>query len=227
MIKLIGLHKKYADNHVLNDINYQFEKGTINGIVGQNGAGKTTLFNCIAGLLPYDGEIIFAEKDISIGFLPTQIYMYPKTTGIEFLNFCLSARGLKPTFQEIDAINELFKLPLRNKYTRNYSEGMKKQLHILMLLLQKNSVLILDEPFNNLDISTNIILHEVLKTFKNKKTIIISSHILDPLKHLCDTVSIIHDSDIKYSYQPEDFDKVDKYFFESEKSNIKSIMSTL
>jgi ABC-2 type transport system ATP-binding protein len=226
MIELRGLSKHFGEKHVLDDINYCFEKGSIHGIVGLNGVGKTTLFNCMVGLLSYNGKIILSSNS-KIGFLPTQVYLYPKTTGIEFIEFCLSVHGMKIDYEEITSINELFKLPLKEEYTRNYSDGMKKKLSILILLLQKNDILILDEPFNNLDIETNLILIEVLKQLRKDKTILVSSHIIDPLKAICDNVILLHDSKFQQSYKVDDFEKIEAFFSSQRKDNITQIIQNL
>jgi ABC-2 type transport system ATP-binding protein len=226
MVELRGLSKCFGEKLVSDDISYCFEKGSIHGIVGLNGVGKTTLFNCIVGLLSYNGKIIYSSNS-RIGFLPTQIYLYPKTTGIEFIEFCLSARGIKIDSEEIASVNELFKLPLKEEYTRNYSDGMKKKLSIMILLLQKNDILILDEPFNNLDIETNFILIEVLKQLRKDKTILVSSHIIDPLKAICDNVILLNNSKFQRTFTPVDFDEVEVFFCNQRSENIAQSIQKL
>jgi len=226
MIELKRLSKHFGEKLVLDNINYCFEKGSIYGIIGLNGVGKTTLFNCMVGLLSYNGKIVYRSNS-EIGFLPTQLYLYPKTTGIEFIEFCLSVRGIKIDYEEITSINELFKLPLKEEYTRNYSDGMKKKLSILILLLQKNDILILDEPFNNLDIETNLILIEVLKQIRKDKTILVSSHIIDPLKAICDNVILLNDSKFQQTFTPVDFDKVEVFFSSQRSENITRLIQKL
>jgi ABC-2 type transport system ATP-binding protein len=177
-------------------------------------------------LLSYTGKIIYNANN-GIGFLPSQVYLYPKTTGLEFIEFCLLVRRMKIDYGEITSINELFKLPLNKEYTRNYSDGMKKKLNIMILLLQKNDILILDEPFNNLDIETNLILIEILKQLRTDKTILVSSHIIDPLKAICDNVILLHNSKFQQTYKANDFDKVEAFFYNQREANISQIISKL
>ena len=226
MIELEGLTKQFGEKLVLDRVSFCFEKGTINGIVGLNGAGKTTLFNCIVGLLSYTGRVI-CNANNKIGFLPTQTYLYPKTTGLEFIEFCLIACGIKVDYKEIASINEVFKLPLKDEYARNYSDGMKKKLSILILLLQKNDILILDEPFNNLDVETNLILLDILKQIRKNKTILISSHIIDPLKAICDNVILLHNSKFQQSFTSNNFNEVEEFFSNQREANINQIIQKL
>ncbi len=210
MMKVNRLCKIYGKNQVLIDINTDFERSSIYGIVGYNGAGKTTFFNCLADIVPYKGEVVY-ERNLDIGYLPTEIFMYPKITGKEYVEFCLSARKRKLDPQQLHEWNSIMKLPL-NKYAKEYSTGMLKKLALLGLILQRNQILILDEPFNGLDLSTNIILSKVLTYMKEAgKLIMISSHVLEPLKCICDSIDILENGNLK-RYTKENFGEIDKYF---------------
>ena len=185
MIQIQALSKSYDDHLVLQDIHLQFNRGEIHGIIGENGAGKTTLFKCLAGLedfkgtISYDGGILKNET----GFLPTIPYFLSRMTGIEYLQLLCIARGIK--HKDIGKFN-LFDLPLK-QYAETYSTGMQKKLAITGLLLQKNEVFILDEPFNGVDISSNMIIQEILMRLKQfDKTVILSSHIFSTLQDSCD-----------------------------------------
>ena len=181
MIQIHALSKSYDDHLVLQDIHLQFSRGEIHGIIGENGAGKTTLFKCLAGLedfkgsIAYDGGVLKNET----GFLPTIPYFLSRMTGYEYLNLLCNARGI--IHRDIPKLN-LFELPLK-QYAETYSTGMQKKLAITGLLLQKNEVFILDEPFNGVDISSNMIIQEILIRLKQlNKTVIFSSHIFSTLR---------------------------------------------
>ncbi len=188
MIEIINLQKNYGANTVLQNINLSFEKGKVYGIVGENGAGKTTLFKCIAGLETYKGSIESDLKPLKnhLGFLPTHPYFFSKITGREYLQLLCNARNIKGVnFDE----KNVFDLPLE-QYAVKYSTGMKKKLALLATLLQQNDVFILDEPFNGVDIQSNMIITEIIHQLKSLgKTIIISSHIFSTLS---DTSNEIH-----------------------------------
>jgi len=212
MISVKSLYKQYGKKVVLKDINLTFKKGNIYGIVGENGAGKTTLFKCLCGLETYKGKIISPEilneslKDVC-GFLPTNPYFFSKITGKEYLQLLYNARKIK--LQNIKEKN-IFDLPL-DQYADTYSTGMKKKLALTGILLQKNKVFILDEPFNGVDIQSNILIHEIIKHLKNQgKILLIASHIFASLQSLCDVLHLIQDGRIQETATPNDFKKIEQ-----------------
>lgn len=216
-----ALNKKYTGVPVLENVNLRYRSGTINGIIGKNGAGKSTLFNCIARNTPYRGQI--ERKNIkSIGMLSANPYMFPRITGYEFIRFCLSAKNCKENKQKILQLNQLFELPLI-EYAENYSTGMLKKLHLLALFLQENDLLLLDEPFNGLDIQSSAYLSEILKEMKHSDSVIlISSHDISHLLKISDTITTIENksahfrtellSDIEEEYQREAEERVRSLF---------------
>ncbi len=219
-----SLSKKYTDVPVLEGVNLHYRSGTLNGIIGKNGAGKSTFFNCIAGNIPYDGQI--NRKNIqSIGALSANPYIFPRITGYEFIRFCLSAKKHPENKEKLQQLNELFELPL-NKYAENYSTGMLKKLHLLALFLQENDLLLLDEPFNGLDIQSSAYLSEILKEMKHTDSLIlISSHDISHLLKITDTLTIIENGsaylktellpDIEKTYQQEAEKKVKSIFIDA------------
>lgn len=185
MLNVTSLSKWYGSNQVLNDISLSFKRGEVHGIVGANGAGKTTLFKCICGLdsfsgkLEYDGGILKDE----IGYLAAEPYFFSNMSGYEYLQLLCNARNRR--VKDLNLFN-LFDLPLA-RYAETYSNGMQKQLAITGILLQKNEIFILDEPFNGVDISSSLLIREILVRLKqSNKLVIISSHILSSLEESCD-----------------------------------------
>lgn len=164
MIKIENLSKKFGVKKVLNSINLNFEKGTIYGVVGENGAGKTTLFKCISGLEAYSGKISsdFISLKSKLGLLLTEPFFFSKITGKEYLQLLTNAR-------QVELLNvqdkNIFDLPL-NQYTSTYSSGMKKKLALTAVLLQQNEIFILNEPFNGVDIQSNLVIIEIIKKLK-------------------------------------------------------------
>jgi len=226
MININNLNKNYGKQKVLNNLNIQFNENKIYGIVGYNGAGKSTLFNCITGITSFEGTMQI-DKDIQIGYLPTDLYMYPKITGLEYIEFCLSARKLKLDKARLDDWNKLIQLPL-DKYAQEYSTGMKKKLAILALILQSNDIIMLDEPFNGLDLSSNMILTDIILAMKKaNKTVIISSHILQPLKEICDTIDVLDKGEI-IRYSNDKFNLIDNYFRQQRNNKLETeLLNTL
>lgn len=212
-----SLSKSYTKMPVLENVDLHYQSGVINGIIGPNGAGKSTLLNCMAGYIQYQGKI--DRKNIqTIGFLTANPYIFPRITGLEFIRFCLSAKNCREDKEKLERLNGLFELPL-HKFADEYSTGMLKKLHLLALLLQQNDMLLLDEPFNGLDILSSAYLSELLQKLKKQDTLIfISSHDLDHLIKIAGTLTVIENStaymrseqlsDIQKEIEREAYDKV-------------------
>lgn len=209
MIKVNNLSKFYGKKQVLNTINLEFEKGKVYGIVGENGAGKTTLFRCISGLESYDGTISSDFKPLKnhLGLLLTEPYFFSKITGKEYIQLLANTRQVK--LQDIEEKN-IFDLPL-HQYAATYSTGMKKKLALTAILLQKNEVFILDEPFNGVDIQSNLIIRELIIKLKNLgKTIIISSHIFSTLADTCNEIYLMKMGQIIRKVEKDDFSSLEE-----------------
>ena len=207
MIEIKGLKKSFGKDWVLNGIDLSIKEGTISGLVGANGAGKTTLFKCLIGLEKHEGEIKFPENKINIGFLPSNPEYLSKMTGKEYLHFVCKARKIEGV--DINDYN-LFELPLE-KYAANYSTGMKKKLALTGLLLQKNDLFILDEPFSGVDFESNLLIKGLINSLHEaNKTIIISSHILSTLTELCDQIHFLNEGKIDSSIAKKNFDSIDQ-----------------
>lgn len=203
------LSKVFGDKEVLKNVSMEFYKGNVYGIVGENGAGKTTLFRCIAGLESYSGEIISDVTPLKnhLGLLLTDPFFFTMITGREYIRLLCNARG--KTNLDIDSKN-IFDLPL-NQYASTYSTGMKKKLAITAILLQENEYFILDEPFNGVDIQSNIILTEIILKLKElNKIVIISSHIFSTLSETCDEIHLLRKGEQIKSVQKSGFKNLEQ-----------------
>jgi ABC-2 type transport system ATP-binding protein len=204
MIEITELSKQYGTVKALKNVNIRFEEGCVYGIVGENGAGKTTLFRCIAGLEDYEGQILSDTQPLKnqLGYLPTEPYYFSKITGKEYIQLLVNAREKK--IEKIDDKN-IFDLPL-NQYASTLSTGMKKKLAITAILLQENQYFILDEPFNGVDIQSNLIMIEIIHKLRElNKTVIISSHIFSTLSDTCDEIFLLRQGEFIKSVKKEDF----------------------
>ena len=208
MIKTEQLSKFYGKKQVLNSIDLEFKKGKIYGIVGENGAGKTTLFKCLSGLENFKGTITsdYTRLKDHLGLLLTEPFFFSKITGKEYIQLLANARQMKLT--NIEEKN-IFDLPL-NQYASTYSTGMKKKLALTAILLQQNDIFILDEPFNGVDIQSNLVITEIIRRFKKlEKTVIISSHIFSTLADICDEIYLMKNGEIIKKAEQVDFNKLE------------------
>ena len=204
MIKIRELNKFYGNNHVLKNIDLDFSNGKVYGIVGENGAGKTTLFRCISRLEDYKGEISseFSPLKNHLGLLLTEPFFFSKITGKEYIRLLCNARGI--SIKDIESRN-IFDLPL-NQYASTYSTGMKKKLALTAILLLENKYYILDEPFNGVDIQSNIIITEIINKLRDfNKIVIISSHIFSTLGDTCDVIHLLRKGELIKSVEKSNF----------------------
>ena len=207
MIRIKGLSKSYGRNEVLKNIDLTFSKGQIYGVVGKNGAGKTTLFRCIAGLEKYEGEIISDLKPLKnhLGLLATEPFFFSRLTGKEYIRLLCNARNKRNV--DIEAKN-IFDLPL-DQYASTYSSGMKKKLALTAILLQGNDYFILDEPFNGVDIQSNILLVDIFLQLKElNKVVLISSHLFSSLSEICDEMYLLERGKKIKAVQKKDFENL-------------------
>lgn len=223
MITINNLTVSYGKNEkVINNLNLSLDESLIHGIVGLNGAGKTTLLNTLFRLKkPDSGMIQFDNKEInkkSVAYLVTENFFYSNITGKEYLSL------FKNNNFNVNQWNKLFTLPL-DKVIDGYSTGMKKKLALLGVLKQDKPLMILDEPFNGLDIETCRIIRMILLRLKEKnKTIIITSHIIETLTNLCDFIHYLEGGQIKYSRDKSGFSEFEKEVFDKiENENVELI----
>ncbi|GAB3292085.1 ATP-binding cassette domain-containing protein [Hymenobacter tenuis] len=207
MIEIRGLRKHFGSAPVLQHIDLTLRPGTLHGLVGANGAGKTTLLHCLYGLYTdYEGTV---QESTGLpirqhtGLLPYEPYFYPRITGREYVEFCLQARG-RPV-PDLAGWNYLLELPL-DQYAEEYSAGMKKKLALLALLVQNFRYLILDEPFNGLDLSTNLLVMEILRRLSEQGVgILLTSHLLGSLTELCHEITVLADGRVLRHYAAHEF----------------------
>ena len=223
MLTVKNLHKNYGAKKVLNDINLHFEPGKVYGIVGENGAGKTTLFRCIAGLETFQGEVHspFDCLKNHLGYLETSPKFMSYITGWEYLKLLCSAKSI----QTEDFENQnVFDLPL-NQYAETYSTGMKKKLALMGLLLRKNDIIILDEPYNGVDIQSNMMITDIIHELKKlNKIVLISSHIFSTLRDTCDEILLISEGEISKNVHQDQFEELENIMKNNiMKNNVKKI----
>lgn len=203
MLAIEQLNYSYGKQQVLNGLNLNVHEGELHGVLGPNGAGKTTLFRLIANWLPASaGTITWQSAPVQkrqTAYLETAPYFYPYLKGVEYL------RLIRDEPQQIESWNKLFDLPL-DDLIDGYSTGMQKKLAFIGILLQNRPILILDEPFNGVDLAGNEMMMAVIRRRRNNKGItLISSHILHTLTHVCDRISLLGNGEITQTFELKDF----------------------
>jgi len=211
MIKTTELSKKYGEETVLNIESLEIPKGQSFGLVGNNGAGKTTFFNLLLDLiLPTTGYITnneirvntseewkpftaaFIDESFLIGYLTPEEYFY----------LIGELRGMNKA--DVDKFllqfKEIFNDEIigKKKYLRDLSKGNQKKAGIVGALIGDPEVVVLDEPFANLDPTTQIRLKKILKTLTEDKavTFLISSHDLNHVTEVCERIVVLEKGDI-------------------------------
>ena len=214
-LQIHNLRVSYSpEKEVLKGINTALRTAQIHGLVGFNGAGKTTLLDALAGLVPLNaGKILWHDRPLTrrdIAYLETTNFFYSHLSGRDYLRIFPDERQ---HFNEKQWA-ELLDLPL-DALIEGYSTGMKKKLALLGIIKLDRPLLILDEPFNGLDMEAVHILKEViLRLRQQQKTILITSHILETLTAVCDSIHHLQNGNIAGVYLPETYPLLDKCLFE-------------
>ncbi len=210
MIELKGIRKTYHYFPAVNDVSFAAKPGEILGYLGPNGAGKTTTIKILAGLLaPNEGQVFYmgqnVQKDIynykkHLGYVPEQSDIYPHMTAYEYLLMVGRLRHIKekPLKDKVVAFLRLLELDKdMDSMIAAYSKGMIQKVLIVSALLHDPAILLLDEPLSGLDVTTSLIIRDLLqKLAQEGKIIIYSSHILEVVEKTCSRVIILHKGSI-------------------------------
>ena len=206
MITISNLQKNFGEKRAVDIQSYTIQPGEMLGLVGNNGAGKTTLFRLILDLLKADqGNVTIDGIDVSqseewkkqTGAFIDDGFLIDYLTPEEYFYFIGRMYGLKK--EEVDERLQAFDRFMngdvlgQNKYIRNFSMGNKQKIGIISAMLHHPSLLILDEPFNFLDPSSQSIIKHLLKRYNEEQqaTVIISSHNLNHTVDVCSRIALL------------------------------------
>ena len=219
MIEIKYLTKKYSGVTVLDISELNIDKGESFGLAGNNGAGKTTFFSLILDLRrASNGHVFIKNQDVSLteewknytGSYIDESFLIEFLTPEEYFQFIAKLHGFsKGDLQEFyDRYEELFagEITGKKKYIRELSKGNQKKVGIAAALLPKPELLVLDEPFSNLDPSSQIRLKKILKTLRKEDsmTMLISSHDLNHVTEVCERIVILDKGLIVHDLQTSD-----------------------
>jgi ABC-2 type transport system ATP-binding protein len=206
VLEVRGLCKWYSGIPVLKGVSFTLEDGQVSGYLGPNGAGKSTTAKILSGLLqPSEGQVLWNGRDISqclvefkarLGYVPEEPLLYPFLTGFEYLKLVGQLRGIseKSLKRKIDSILNLLSLhSSRHLALGSYSKGLQQKILLAAALLHNPELLILDEPLSGLDVTSSLIIRNVIQSLAAEgKTILFSSHILELVEKMCSRVMILH-----------------------------------
>jgi len=205
MLEVRGLVKRYNRVPVVDDVSFVIRPGEILGYLGPNGAGKSTTVKILTGLIePSDGDIFFNGTDVRkdfiafqrrIGYVPEEAHVYPHLTGREYLQLIGRLRGLprrvlEPRMEELLRVFSLW--DDRHSPLSSYSKGMRQKILLSGALIHNPELLILDEPFSGLDVTTALVLRTLLHELAALgKMVFYSSHVLEVVEKVCYRVLIL------------------------------------
>ncbi len=212
------LSKTYANGvHALKGVSLTIKPGMF-GLLGPNGAGKSTLMRTIATLQEADeGTINFNGIDVLkdkhevrkiLGFLPQEFDFYPKVTALNLLDHFAVLKGISNRGERKDTVETLLKKTNlwehRRKKLGEYSGGMKQRFGIAQSLLGSPELLIVDEPTAGLDPKERNHFHNLLSELGENMIVILSTHIVDDVRNLCQEMAIIHKGQVVLVERPHD-----------------------
>jgi len=206
MITIDTISKKYGKTEVLNVENIEIPKGQSFGLVGNNGAGKTTLFNILldlirptTGLITNNNIVVSQSEDWKnfTGSFIDESFLIGYLTAEEYFEFIGDLRGMnKVDVQKfLGQFSDFFNGEIigKKKYLRDLSKGNQKKAGIVAAMMGSPKVIILDEPFANLDPTTQIRLKTIIKKLTENKeiTVLISSHDLTHITEVCERIVVL------------------------------------
>ena len=202
------LSKSYGKKEVLRDITFTFEAGKIYGLLGRNGAGKTTLFNCVNRDIPADGGrceledqgVLRPLRPEDIGYVLSTPTVPEFLTGREFLKFFLDIN--RDAIGDPKPLDDYFDLMSigpedRDKLLKDYSHGMKNKMQMLVNIMARPNLLLLDEPLTSLDVVVAEEMKQLLRSLKDGRIILFSTHILDLALDLCDEIVLLSHGELE------------------------------
>ena len=192
LLTVSHLNKKFGSRLVLGNVGFQIRQGEVLGLIGPNGAGKTTLLECIAGLLPSDsGELRFSEQRLAdrkraLFYLPDAIVPWAEQTVRWVLQFFEKLYG--QSHQKLVQLSAPLRLEgIYNSRLATLSKGERKRLMLALGLLTSQPLLLLDEPFDGLDLrQTRDVMTMLRNTASSGRTLLLSIHQLVDAERVCD-----------------------------------------
>jgi ABC-2 type transport system ATP-binding protein len=216
LIEVKNLVKRYGNHTAVDHLSFTVEKGQVLGFLGPNGAGKSTTMNIITGYMSategtvtVNGLDVFEEPEEvkkMIGYLPELPPLYPDMTVREYLEFVADNKKVKKSEKKkmIADIMEATKVtPMSERLIKHLSKGYKQRVGLAQAIMGYPELIILDEPTVGLDPKQIIEIRELIHDLSKSHTVILSSHIMQEVSAVCDTVLIIDKGKLILDDKPE------------------------
>ena len=217
MISAQNLTRKYGSFTAVDDVSFRVGDGEIVGLLGHNGAGKTTIMKMLTGYLePTAGTASIDGYDISeqrlkaqalIGYLPENCPLYPEMTVVEFLDYAAELKGIASIERPRALRDAIAATGLGEKATdsiASLSRGYRQRTGVAQAILHRPKIVILDEPTNGLDPAQIAQMRGLIKTLAETATVILSTHILQEVRAVCERVLVVNRGKLALDARMED-----------------------
>lgn len=202
-LKIDRLTKQYSNKIAVDRVSCTLSPGVI-GLLGANGAGKTTLMRMVCGILkPTSGTVKLGQYDVTdsgyrnlLGYLPQDFGYYPEFTGMDFMLYIATLKGLdKGTAKRrsTDLLGSVNLLEASGKKIKTYSGGMKQRLGIAQVMLNNPQLVVLDEPTAGLDSKERVRFRHIIEDIGKKSIVLLSTHIVSDIEKAADRILVIKD----------------------------------
>ena len=238
MVSIQHISKSFGSQKVLNDVSLEIPAGQIVGLLGPNGAGKSTLMKILIGLWSADSGTVSAPS--RIGYLPENNPLYEEMYVTEYLQFMAKMTNDKCQMTNVDAlIDKVGLTPERHKHIRELSKGYRQRVGLAQALIGDPELLILDEPTTGLDPNQLVEIRALIRDLtanresvcqsegrsvskavcqqsglSAERSIILSTHIMQEVREMCDRVVILDHGEIKADLPIDQIDNLETLFHE-------------
>ena len=216
MIQIEKVNKSFGVQQVLKDVSLTIPEGQVLGLLGPNGAGKSTLMKILIGLWKADSGTISAPP--RIGYLPENNPLYEEMYVVEYLRFMAEITGVE-TGQSLSKVERLIDMvgltPECHKHIRELSKGYRQRVGLAQALLGDPQLLILDEPTTGLDPNQLIEIRSLIRSLGKDRTVILSTHIMQEVREMCDRVVILDHGEIKADKPINEITDLEQLFIDS------------
>ena len=224
MIAIEHINKSFGAQQVLKDINLEIPAGQVLGLLGPNGAGKSTLMKILIGLWKADsGSIAVPSR---IGYLPENNPLYEEMYVTEYLQFMAKMTQCPNKWYMVndqmvnDLIDRVGLTPEKHKHIRELSKGYRQRVGLAQALLGDPELLILDEPTTGLDPNQLVEIRALIRSLGKERTVILSTHIMQEVREMCDRVVILDHGQIKADKPIHEINDLEDLFHQSTQSSI-------